>query len=348
MTVVEQQKRVQGQHSMTMWPYAAQWEPKSVSVIIPTYNRSLSLKTTLQSLLELDYPSDRLEIIVVDNCSTDGTKSVVEACQAQTEFQVSYVYEGRQGSHFARNTGAKHAAGDVLYFTDDDMIADPGLLRNLVPVFDMYPGVASATGRILPKWEVAPPSWILRHDLNGLLGLQMRPEIVVVSDEDVGVYSGHQAVLKDVFIRSGGFNPDVVKGETVGDNEVGLNLKIKKFGYMFAYVRKAVTYHVIPSSRLTQAYLNRRGAHQGSYEGYTWYRRQRPSTFRLVMGIAEQLLGLSQAASRCVIRLLLGRDSWHLSCARIHYCISRMKCDWRLCRDERWRRLVLKDDWLEG
>jgi hypothetical protein len=227
------------------------------------------------------------------------------------------------------------------------MIADPELLKNLVPVFGMYPGVASATGLILPKWEADPPRWILRHCLNGTLGLQMRPETLVVSGEDVGVYSDHQAVLRDVFIRSGGFNPDIVKRETVGDNERGLNLKIKKLGFGFAYVREAVTYHVIPASKLTQAYLNKFMAHQGSSASYSWYRCYRPSKLRLVTGIAEQLLGLSQAVFRCLARLLLRRDSWHLSRAKIHYYASWVKSDWKLCRDARWRRLVLKDDWLE-
>lgn len=322
-------------------------EPRSVSVVIPTYNRSLSLKKTLESLLKLDYPSDRLEIVVVDNCSTDGTKAVTEACQAQSRFRLRYVYESRQGAHFARNTGAKLAAGDILYFTDDDMIADPGLLRNLVPVFDMFPGVASATGRILPRWEVDPPRWILRDGLSSWLGLQMRPETLVVSDANVGVYSGHQAVLKDVFIRSGGFNPDIVKRETVGDNERGLNLKIKKLGYRFAYVREAVTYHVIPASRMTQAYLNRTMAHQGSSESYTWYRCERPGTLRLVTGIAKQLFGLCQAAVQGTARLVLWRSSWRVHLAKTYYYLSRVRFYWRLCRDDSWRQSVLKDNWME-
>ena len=331
----------------TPGPCAAPKEPRSVSIIIPTYNRSQSLKATLESLLNLDYPSDRLEIIVVDNCSTDGTKSIVEACQAQSKCRVRYAYEGRQGSHFARNTGAKLAAGDVLYYTDDDMIADPGLLSSLLPVFDMFPGVACATGRILPKWDVQPPSWMLPHHLSDLLGLQRRPEMLVVSEEDVGVYSGHEAVLKDVFLRSGGFNPDIEKGETVGNNEVGLNLKIKKLGYGFAYVREAVTYHVIPSSRLTQAYLNRRMVHQGGNQSYTWYRRERPSKSRIAAKMVEQVFGMSRAALQCLPRLLLGRDSWHFHCARIHYRGSWLKCCWRLFHDRRRRQSALKDDWLE-
>jgi hypothetical protein len=175
----------------------------------------------------------------------------------------------------------------------------------------------------------------------------MRPETLVVSDADVGVYSNNQAVLKEAFIRSGGFNPDVVKGETVGDNEVGLNLKIKKSGYRFAYVREAVTYHVIPSSRLTQAHLNKTWAHRGVSESCTWYRCRKPSALRLVVGIVEQLFGLGQAVVGCLARLLLWRDSWHIRCARIHYCISRMKCCWRLCRDDRWRQCVLRDNWLD-
>jgi glycosyltransferase involved in cell wall biosynthesis len=320
---------------------------RTVSIVIPTHNRAKSLETTLESLLKLDYPPDRLEVIVVDNCSTDDTKSVVETCRVRSKIPVRYVYEGRPGAHFARNSGAKLAAGDILYFTDDDMIADVGILRSLVPVFDMFPGVASATGRILPKWGAEPPRWILRHCLDSQLSLQMRPERLVVSDDNVGVYSCHQAILKDVFIKSGGFNPDIVKGETVGDNEVGLNRKIEKLGYRFAYVREAVTYHAIPSSRLTQAHLNRIWAHRGVSEGCTWYRCWKPSALRLVMGIVEQLFGLGQAVVGCLARLLLWRDSWHIRCARIYYCISRVKCYWRLCRDDRWRKCVLRDNWLE-
>lgn len=323
-------------------------KPRFVSVIIPTCNRSQSLKRTLESLLKLDYPYDRLEIIAVDNCSTDDTKRIVGAFHGLSTIPVRYIYEGRPGAHFARNTGAKLATGDILYFTDNDMIADPGLLSNLVSVFDLYPGVASATGRTLPKWEANPPRWILRHCQNSLLALQMRPEILVIADVNFGVYSNHQAVLKDVFIKSGGFNPDVVKGETVGDNEVGLNLKIKKLGHRFAYVREAVTYHVIPLSRLTQAHLNKVMAHRGVSEGITWYRCRKPSAMRLVMGIGEQLFGLGQAVVGCLARLLLWRDSWHIRCAGIHYCVSRMRCYWRLRRDDRWRQCVLRDNWLDG
>jgi glycosyltransferase involved in cell wall biosynthesis len=319
-----------------------------VSVIIPTCNRSQSLKTTLESLFELDYPRDRLEIIVVDNCSTDGTRSVVETCGIQSKFPVRYVYEGRQGSHFARNTGAKHATGDILYFTDDDMIADPALLTHLIPVFNMGYDVASATGRVLPKWEANPPPWVLRYFCNGLLSLQDRPEEIIISPDNIGIYSCHLAVLKNIFLRSGGFNPDLVNGELVGNNEVGLNEKIKKLGYRFAYVREAVTHHVIPPSRMTQAYLNRRMAHQGVSDSYTQYWLQRPGTLRLVVVIAEQFLGLNRAAFGYLVRLLLRQDSWHLYCARIHSCTSWLKCYGKLCLNARQRRLVLRDNWLEG
>ncbi|HTW92746.1 MAG TPA: glycosyltransferase family A protein [bacterium] len=329
-----------------LWQNTVHWEPKSVSVIIPTYNRAQSLKTTLDSLLNQDYPSDRLEIIVVDNCSTDGTKEVVQVCQAQAKLPVKYVYEDRPGAHFARNTGARHASGQLLYFTDDDMIADPGLLANLVPVFDVFQDVGSATGSILPKWETEPPRWLAQHCPGSIMGLQMRPETVVISEDDVGVYSGHMGVLRDVFFRSGGFRPDIVGDETLGNNEVGLNMRVKELGYKFAYVRQAKTYHVIPASRLTQTYLNGRMAHQGSFECYGWYKAQEPGSFRLALGMAEQLVGMVQAGSQSVLRMLLIRDTWRISHAKIHYRIGRMRCCWGLLRDPSLRQLTLKDDWL--
>lgn len=227
------------------------------------------------------------------------------------------------------------------------MIADPGLLRNLVPVFDAYPGVACATGRILPKWEADPPAWVLRHCGGGTLGLQNRPEDIIVSPDNVGVYSGHEAVLRDVFLRSGGFNPNVVNGETVGDNERGLNLKIQRLGYRFAYVREAVTHHVIPSTKLTQAYLNRTMAHQGSFDTYAWYRAERPGPSRLATGIVKQLFALAQAAVQGTARLVLGRSSWHVHLAKTYYHFNRARCHWRLCCDDSRRQFVLKDNWME-
>lgn len=119
-----------------------------VSIIIPSYNRSKLITITLDSLLEQTYPHDRYEIIVVDNRSTDETPTIVKQYEQKTEGRVRYFYEGRQGSHYARNNVVKYAKGELLYFTDDDMQTDAKALEELVKVMVTNPNVGSVTGKV--------------------------------------------------------------------------------------------------------------------------------------------------------------------------------------------------------
>ena len=110
-----------------------------VSIIIPTYNRAKMLGITIESFMTQSYPKDKYEIIVSDNNSSDNTREVVEEWQGKATVPIRYLFEGRQGVHYARNTAAKAAIGDILYFTDDDMIAANSLLLELVKVFCSRP-----------------------------------------------------------------------------------------------------------------------------------------------------------------------------------------------------------------
>ena len=94
---------------------------RTVSIIIPTYNRAKILGLTIESCVNQTYPIDLFEIIVADNNSSDDTKEVVKEWQTKSDVPIKYIFEPRQGAHFARNTAAKHSSGEILYFTDDDM-----------------------------------------------------------------------------------------------------------------------------------------------------------------------------------------------------------------------------------
>ncbi len=177
---------------------------RTVSIIIPTYNRANLLGITLESCINQTYPKKSFEIIVADNNSDDNTKAVVEQWSAKTDIPVHYLLESRQGAHTARNTAAKNANGDILYFTDDDMIADKDLLVNIVKVFDMDYNVAVAGGKVLPKWEFDPPEWLLKYFKNGSLSLIEKPEELIIASYDIGIYSCNQAVLKEIFLSAVG------------------------------------------------------------------------------------------------------------------------------------------------
>lgn len=104
-----------------------------VSVGIPTYNRKEKLVRLLNSILESNYPKDKLEIIVVDDASTDGTYEVVKR-----KFpQVRIIQNKREllvsGS---RNVCLKNAKGKYIFLIDDDNIVDKNCILELVGVME--------------------------------------------------------------------------------------------------------------------------------------------------------------------------------------------------------------------
>lgn len=319
-----------------------------VSVIIPTYNRAGMLPITLDSFVAQDYPQDRYEILVANNNSSDGTRQLLENYCA-TQPRVKFFTESRQGVHYARNSAAKLARGEILYFTDDDMIADVRLLSELIEVFHLDPLIASATGKIIGKFDVPPPEWVRRHLINYHLSLTEpeRPDELLISADDL-VFSCHQAVRRGPFFECGGFNPENTAGVWIGDGETGLGIKLKQAGYKFAYTPKSVIYHMIPKSRTTMSYLIKRIGNQGNCDSYTDYRRHRSSK-RLVKDLLyRNSIGFVRMIRDVLGNIRTGRESWHFLPARIAYVYKRNVYDVKLLASARFRQIVEIDDWLSG
>ncbi len=94
-----------------------------VSIIVPVYNAERYLRQCIDYLLNQKYPHKKIELIMVDNCSTDGSKEIIRA-----EKKIKYVYCERRGPSAARNEGIKHATGQIILLIDADCLADPELL----------------------------------------------------------------------------------------------------------------------------------------------------------------------------------------------------------------------------
>ena len=111
----------------------------SVSIVIPSYNRAKELERCLRSLFALDYPANCLEIIVVDDASTDETSSLLQQLgqeAATHDLAVQLLqHEKQQGVGISRNSGAEAAQYDLIAYIDSDCVASPNWLRELVPVF---------------------------------------------------------------------------------------------------------------------------------------------------------------------------------------------------------------------
>ena len=101
----------------------------SVSVIVPTFRRPLALRRCLEALAQLQYPRDRLEIVIVDDGG--GAVSHHGLAVLPPDLQVRLVVQKNRGPASARNRGAREATGDILAFTDDDCCPRPEWLLDL-------------------------------------------------------------------------------------------------------------------------------------------------------------------------------------------------------------------------
>lgn len=120
-----------------------------VSIVIATFNRVDRLRATLTRLEDLEIPQgSACEVVVVDNNSTDGTRAMIEAFARRRSDRFRYAFEGTQGKSLALNTGIREANGDVLVFTDDDCLADPGWVRAIVALFESDSALAGIGGRV--------------------------------------------------------------------------------------------------------------------------------------------------------------------------------------------------------
>jgi GT2 family glycosyltransferase len=111
-----------------------------VSVVVPTHRRPRSLKRCLIALTGLDYPRDRFEVVVVDD-GGDGTTERVAADFAG-RLDLCVIAQPRRGPAAARNSGAARARGEMLAFTDDDCVVEPGWLRAFAEAAETAPGNA--------------------------------------------------------------------------------------------------------------------------------------------------------------------------------------------------------------
>lgn len=317
-----------------------------VSIIIPTFNREKMLCKTLDSFLQQQFPSGTFQILVCNNNSTDKTQDVIDEYALKFPNLIIPIFEERQGVHYARNSSALRAEGNWLYFTDDDMVAEPDLLEKLFLPCEVYPELDVLTGKVLPLWAERPPAWVLEHCQNGYLSLQMRTEKLVISPSDVGVYSCHEAIKKDLFFTAGGFNPENTAGLWIGDGETGLSIKLEKAGAIFGFVGESVIHHMIPKTRLTQEYLNGRFANQASSDACTEFRSGAIDSWEL---FKSSFLWLLRApvylAISCVLRGLIN-SKWHVYRAKVSYSIQKSRYKVKLVFDQELRQLLLKDDWL--
>lgn len=160
--------------------------PKLVSIIITVFNGEKYIKQTLQSIIDQEYP--KLEIIVIDDGSTDKTASIVEQFSAD----ISYHYQPNSGIAKGWNNGVEKATGTYLTFIDADDIWAEGKLNFQVKYLENHPEVDLVFGYAREFFET-------KKD-------QEKKEPIP------GISAGTMMIRKDRFLDVGYFNPEWRKG----------------------------------------------------------------------------------------------------------------------------------------
>ncbi|MGA2643937.1 MAG: glycosyltransferase family 2 protein [Candidatus Sulfotelmatobacter sp.] len=233
-------------------------EVEDISVILCTYNRASSLKSTLESFSGLTLPPDLdWELIVVDNNSKDNTQEVIRDFAKTARFSVRYIFERRQGRSPALNAGIAAAKGAIVAFTDDDVILHPEWLLNLKRAFDEF-DCAGVGGRVVPVWHHPKPDWLEMEEQQAIVNFELGEVAREIKDRTP--LGANSAYRKDKFEKYGVFRLDLgVSGENRGitceDSEFASRLF--RAGEKIRYAPHAIIYHPVDPVRSSKAYFRK-------------------------------------------------------------------------------------------
>ena len=185
-----------------------------VSIIIPTYNRASVLTRCLKSIADGVAGHKDIEVLIVDNGSTDGTDTLFQRITASyPQVCWRYFYDDMPGLLTGRHRGAAEARGEILAYLDDDILITPSWLGALCEAFRDR-SVTLAGGPSLPQYEVAPPSWLdgLWSEFEGgrtCAWLSLNDSRASNRSMDpCWIWGLNFAIRKSLFHDCGGFHPD--------------------------------------------------------------------------------------------------------------------------------------------
>jgi glucosyl-dolichyl phosphate glucuronosyltransferase len=229
-----------------------------ISVIICTYNRCQQLAAGLDSLAASMLPACiNWEVLVVDNNSTDKTRELVEACCGKHPGRFRYILETEQGKSHALNAGVRTAHGDILAFTDDDVIVEPTWLFNLTAPLQNCAWSGTA-GRTLPQRGISLPKWVSLSG-SGLAPLGIFDRGSVAGEIAETPFGNNMAFRREMFDKHGLFRLDLGPrpGSAIRSEDTEFGQRLLSAGERVWYEPSAIVYHDVPECRLRKAYFRR-------------------------------------------------------------------------------------------
>ena len=193
-----------------------------VAIIVPCFNEELTVGATLESLMALEYPQDKLEIIVVDDGSKDGTLLTAQGYEDDPRIRVYHKDNG--GKHSAMNFALGHTTADFIGCLDADSVVSPDALRKIVPLF-----TSQKVAAVVPGILIKQPKNILQHMQKAEYSLSVFNRFAQAALGATFITPGPFSIFRTGVIReAGGWR----HGHSTEDLEMALRIQQK--GYLIA------------------------------------------------------------------------------------------------------------------
>ncbi|MPY40050.1 glycosyltransferase [Streptomyces phyllanthi] len=205
-----------------------------VTVLVPAYNEEAGIESTLLSLLASTH--EQLQIIVIDDGSTDGTADLAEAIG---DPRVEVVRKVNEGKAAALNTGLAHARYDIVVMVDADTVFEPDAVRRLIQPL-AHPAVGAVSGNakvgnrrgLLAKWQ----------HLEYVFGFNLDRRMFEVLECMTTVPGAIGAYRRDALVSVGGVSEDTLAEDT------DLTMALWRAGWRVLYEESAIAWTEVPTS----------------------------------------------------------------------------------------------------
>lgn len=243
-----------------------------LTIIIPTWNNSVRLRLTLESISRCVVPS-RLEweLIVVHTPSGDDTQAVVRSLSDR--LPIKYLEEPRYGGSLAKNTALKVASGRLIIFTDDDITPCSDWLVLYWSAYREKPTGFYFGGPLAPEYEIGKPEdELLPFAPPSVAGLDWGTEERQLEPTQ-RFLGGNWACPADAVLAVGGFDPRVGLDPSTGRMRVGdeydLTDRLQRLGLRPWYLPRARVVHHLPREKCGLRHIANKAWAQGEYVAYS-------------------------------------------------------------------------------
>jgi len=232
------------------------------SVVVSTRNRADLLDRCLEALANQTVGNGDFEVIVVDNCSSDDTRSRVERWRA-THPNIRYAFVPIPSVSRARNAGIASSRGWIVAFLDDDAVPSINWLGALLAGYEQWPLAAAVCGPTRLMWSCSRPDWLDPNLESWLSALDFGADPRLLSADELP-WSVNASVVRTTAEELGGFAVELgpAGSRRVYNEDIDFFRRIARFGRI-AYIPDALVLHQVDPTRATRRWFLQRAFAQG-------------------------------------------------------------------------------------